>query len=120
MMAVVKYHLSDSSFFLWYYSSMLSIKMLISRDSLGINLFRSERKVVRVMTRLAVRPRPELMAVRGGWMARSTKDSRIGIGVIACTKDEAMREFEPVIDAWPRLLEADKRSLAVAWFPEAR
>ncbi len=57
---------------------------------------------------------PILMPVKGGWMAHSAPGSRIGIGVVASTENEAMQRFEIELEAWTRLLEAHERLASVA------
>lgn len=58
--------------------------------------------------------RPELMAVRGGWMARSAVSSRVHIAVIAPSQDEAIAAFERESEAWAQLLDAHDRATLVA------
>ena len=51
--------------------------------------------------------RPELRAVRGGWMAVSEEGSQLRLAVIAESRDEALARFETSLAAWARLEEDD-------------
>ena len=58
------------------------------------------------MTSINKLAEPELIAVRGGWMAVSAPGSRIQIGTPpAETKDKAVEYFEEILNAWQSLSE---------------
>lgn len=47
---------------------------------------------------------PVLMAVKGGWMALSATGSRLRIGVIGESKEQALLKFEKELRVWIELL----------------
>jgi hypothetical protein len=49
---------------------------------------------------------PNLIPTMGGWMAVSTRESRLQIGVVAETKERATLLFHESLAAWRNLLES--------------
>lgn len=57
---------------------------------------------------------PTLIAIKGGWMAKSAPGSRLHIGTVGETKEQAEAAFMVALAAWVRLMEIEKQRASVA------
>lgn len=51
------------------------------------------------------RDAPDLIPVKGGWLARTSRKSDLHVAVVADTKDAAIKKLDAEVAAWRRLRE---------------